>query len=224
MQNTQLELEQQVNSIARYVEDITENKLWIRAKHITDDTTIYSTKDMIAKVIYKVTAEEFLDIIKPAIHLVKELDEWVIQQAGSQADGTLANKQQAELVQNVRDYVIALDEDSIEDDEFVSEITSLLVAADEIEQATLDDYFDDNHGIEFRVDQNLNIMGVKVCVACGGPAIYVCSNRGVWGVWGSKTAECDLTVEAKIAIDDWGESTFEIIQARHTDGFSSPIW
>jgi cell fate (sporulation/competence/biofilm development) regulator YmcA (YheA/YmcA/DUF963 family) len=211
--NTQTELEMRVSSIAQEVEEIAADKRWKWSTAVCDDTTAYSVKEMIAKAAEKIITEKFFEIIESALYEVEVLNKWLNAHKKYQKSGTLTDRQKMKCVQKVLAYVKTLDEDSIEDSTFLGEIISLLVDADEIEQAMLDDYFDANLGIEFCVDHQLDIKGVEVCVAHGGPAIYVDSNRGVWGIWWSEKAECDLTRNTKIALDEWGERQFELAQA-----------
>jgi hypothetical protein len=214
MSKTQKDLDRRVECIAREVEDIARGKRWRRSSSNTDDTTIYTAKKMIAEVIDSMEADEFFDAIEPAIREAEALTAWIDERTQHpQGSDALTEQQKEEFAQEVLAYLKTLDEDSIEDDQFLSEVLELLTEADEIEQARLDDYFDGHLGVEFCVDQNLDLRSVEVCVACGGPAIYVCSNRGVWGIWWSDKAEQHLPLDVMKAIDEWGEHEFEIVQA-----------
>lgn len=46
-------------------------------------------------------------------------------------------------------------------------------------------YFEDAFDVKFTIDQNGDIFGVKICVAFGGPNIYIDTNeKAVCGYWG----------------------------------------
>lgn len=73
---------------------------------------------------------------------------------------------------------------------------------DEPEPATMYDYFSDCFDIEYRISGNGEYKSVELCVACGGPNIYVdTGTRTVKLYWWSDRAEAPIFGDACDQID-----------------------
>ena len=85
--------------------------------------------------------------------------------------------------------------------------------AEDFDQYTLYDYFNDVFDIKYTVDANLEYCGVRLMVACGGPNIYVDTmTKKVQLYWWSDYAEYELASEAVSAIDDIFEDHYNCIR------------
>lgn len=84
-----------------------------------------------------------------------------------------------------------------------------LIEEDEAEQETIFDYMDEVFDINFTVSSENEYIATCICVAWGGPSIYIDTNEKAvclyW--WGSKE-KVYLTDEATKAVDDWAEEYF----------------
>lgn len=77
---------------------------------------------------------------------------------------------------------------------------------DEPEQMSLYDYFEDCLDVEYRVGADREYRSVCVMVTCGGPNIYVdTQRRAVCLYWWTETAEYPLLSDAVDAVDAWAE-------------------
>lgn len=80
---------------------------------------------------------------------------------------------------------------------------------DDFEQCSIYDYFDDVLDIEYRCDRSKEYKSVQICVAWGGPGIYIdtasCSVELYW--WGDR-ADWPIDSDAIEAIDSWAEEYF----------------
>lgn len=73
---------------------------------------------------------------------------------------------------------------------------------DDLNDYTLFDYFADALDINYIVNGDKTYKAVRICVACGGPNIYVDTFRGVVSLyWWSDFAEYDLRRDVIDAID-----------------------
>lgn len=83
---------------------------------------------------------------------------------------------------------------------------------DEPEQMTLYDYFEDCLDVEYRVGADREYRSVRVMVTCGGPNIYVdTQRRAVCLYWWTETAEYPLLSDAVDAVDAWASEYWEVI-------------
>lgn len=80
---------------------------------------------------------------------------------------------------------------------------------EEPEQASMYDYFDDVYDIEYRIDGNGEYRSVKLCIAWGGPGIYVdTGDRKVKLYWWSDYAESPIFGDACDLIDEEFEDLY----------------
>lgn len=64
------------------------------------------------------------------------------------------------------------------------------------------DYFENNLGIEYRCDSNKDYLSVQICVAWGGPNIYVdTGSKQVELYWWGSSAKAPLSERAVEMID-----------------------
>lgn len=81
---------------------------------------------------------------------------------------------------------------------------------EEPEQASMYDYFDDVYDIEYRIDGNGEYRSVQLCVAWGGPGIYVdTGDRKVKLYWWSDRAEAPIFGDACDLIDEEFEDLYK---------------
>lgn len=77
---------------------------------------------------------------------------------------------------------------------------------DYAEEVSIFDYIEDNYGIDVTrqgIETDAPIKSVSVCVACGGPNIYIdTKERAVCLYWWSDRAEYQLTTDACNALED----------------------
>lgn len=67
------------------------------------------------------------------------------------------------------------------------------ILEDDVEPASLFDYFNDMLDIDYVVDSNKQYKGARVMVTCGGPNIYIDSYRGeVQLYWGNECATAEI--------------------------------
>ena len=84
------------------------------------------------------------------------------------------------------------------------------ISEDEIEIATIGDYFSDFYDIDFVVGINKKYKACHVLVAFGGPNIYINTwDRQVQLYWWSDTATADIPVELCEQIDDFFQMLYE---------------
>lgn len=82
---------------------------------------------------------------------------------------------------------------------------------DEYEQCSLYDYFDGNVlDIDFLVNYQKEYRGVKICVAWGGPSIYISTISGdVELYWWTESEKYRMKSDTITALDEWAEEYFE---------------
>lgn len=81
------------------------------------------------------------------------------------------------------------------------------------EQASMYDYLDENYGVKFVVDTDMEIRGCIITVAFGGPNVYIDTyEQLVEMYWGLSYACYPLTYKAIDAINDWAQEYFDIIK------------
>lgn len=84
---------------------------------------------------------------------------------------------------------------------------------DDREPYDLTSYFEDCLDIEYRIDGRGNYRSVKICLACGGPNIYVDTNdNAVKLYWGGTRAAWCVSHETSDAIDDIFEEDYNCIK------------
>ena len=80
---------------------------------------------------------------------------------------------------------------------------------DEFEQLGIYDYLDDILDIEYRVDREKELKSVQICIAWGGPSIYLdTASQKVELYWWFDRADWPLSNEAVEAIDEWAEEYY----------------
>ena len=83
---------------------------------------------------------------------------------------------------------------------------------DDFEQCSIHDYLDDILDIEYRCNREKEYKSVQICVAWGGPSIYLdtasCNVELYW--WGDR-ADWPMSSDAVEAIDNWAEEYFGCI-------------
>ena len=83
------------------------------------------------------------------------------------------------------------------------------IPEDEIEVATIGDYFDDYYDIDYIIDSQKRYKACRVLVAFGGPNIYIDTwDRQVQLYWWSNTATADIPCELCAAIDEFFEAIY----------------
>lgn len=74
----------------------------------------------------------------------------------------------------------------------------------------LKDWLDDNLGVHYTINEDLDIVGVVICVGWGGPNIYVDTlQRVVRGYWGLDEHTVPLSDDICESIDDWAQDRME---------------
>lgn len=73
-------------------------------------------------------------------------------------------------------------------------------------------YLSDALDIEYTVSRDVEYLGARVCVAFGGPNIYIDTrNQKVQGYWGGDYVERSYSNDA-LALDDYLEEMFECLR------------
>ena len=84
------------------------------------------------------------------------------------------------------------------------------IADDDLEIATIGDYFDDFYDVNYVVDSNKKYKACRVLVAFGGPNIYIDTwEKQVQLFWWSNTAAADIPEELCAAIDEFFKTLYE---------------
>lgn len=74
----------------------------------------------------------------------------------------------------------------------------------------LKDWLDDNMGVHYTINDDLDVVGVVICVDWGGPNIYVDTlQRVVRGYWGLDEYSVALSEDLCESIDDWAQDRLE---------------
>lgn len=77
---------------------------------------------------------------------------------------------------------------------------------DDLEQLSIWDYMSDILDIEYRCSSNKEYRSCRICVAWGGPNIYIdTASAMVKLYWWNEYAEFPLSYEARDAVDEWAE-------------------
>ena len=83
------------------------------------------------------------------------------------------------------------------------------IEENELEQASLYDYFNDVFDIEYRIGSAREFRSVSVMVACGGPNIFIdTATQQVELYWWTEHASYYLTDEAVEAVNDFFEELY----------------
>lgn len=81
---------------------------------------------------------------------------------------------------------------------------------DDEDPDNLKDWLDDNLGVHYTVNDDLDVIGVVICVAWGGPNIYVDTLQGVVrGYWGLDEHSVPLSEDLIESIDEWAQDKME---------------
>ena len=81
---------------------------------------------------------------------------------------------------------------------------------DDEDPDNLKDWLDDNLGVHYTINDDLDIVGVVICVDWGGPNIYVDTlQRVVRGYWGLGEHTVPLSEDLCESIDDWAQDKLE---------------
>lgn len=84
------------------------------------------------------------------------------------------------------------------------------IAFEDLEIATIGDFFDDFYDVFFVVDSDKKYKACRVLVACGVPNIYIDTwEQEVQLTWWSDTAIADIPYELCAAIDEFFEIVYE---------------
>ena len=84
------------------------------------------------------------------------------------------------------------------------------IPEDEIEIATIGDYFDEFYDIDYVVGKDKKYKACRVLVAFGGPNIYIDTwDRQVQLFWWSNTATADIPIELCEQIDEFFKMLYE---------------
>lgn len=75
------------------------------------------------------------------------------------------------------------------------------------------DYFDETYNTRYVVDDDLDYVGVRVMVACGGPNVWVDTyNQTVDLYWGGDHVSCDLWSSTTDEIDEIFREQYETLR------------
>ena len=84
------------------------------------------------------------------------------------------------------------------------------IPQDELEVATIGDYFDDFYDIDYVIGSDKYYKACRVLVAFGGPNIYIDTReKEVQLFWWSDTAIADIPDELCATIDEFFEAIYE---------------
>ena len=82
----------------------------------------------------------------------------------------------------------------------------------ELRRMKIGDYFDENLGVDFTINDQLEYRGARVCIAWGGPGIWIDTmTEKVELHWWGDDAETFLEKETVEAIDDHFEKEWEYL-------------
>ena len=73
-------------------------------------------------------------------------------------------------------------------------------------------YLGENMGVHYVVDENVDVIGCNICIAWGGPNIYIDTiERTVKGYWGTATVTLHLSEDIVEDIDEWAYDRFHTV-------------
>lgn len=83
---------------------------------------------------------------------------------------------------------------------------------DDLDEVSMYDYFKDSAlDIEYTIGSDLNYIGARIMITCGGPNIYInTNNRHVELYWWNESAEAMLSGRAVDAIDEYFADEYNI--------------
>lgn len=83
---------------------------------------------------------------------------------------------------------------------------------DDLDEVSLWDYFEDRvYDIKYAIDSDLNYVGARVMIACGGPNIYIDTNSSrVELFWGGSEAYAYIDYRTRDAIDAYFEDIYNM--------------
>ena len=77
------------------------------------------------------------------------------------------------------------------------------ILEDDVEPASLFDYFNDMLDIDYVVDREKQFKGARIMVTCGGPNIFIDSYRGIVELfWWTEHASAEIPADLCDAIND----------------------
>ena len=77
------------------------------------------------------------------------------------------------------------------------------ILEDDVEPASLFDYFNDMLDIDYVVDREKHFKGVRIMVTCGGPNIFIDSYRGIVELfWWTEHASAEIPADLCDEIND----------------------
>ena len=72
------------------------------------------------------------------------------------------------------------------------------------------EYFSDNYGVWYLVDEHKDLLHGRICIAFGGPNVYVDTDSGrVELYWWLDRAEAYLSAEARNAVDGYLQELYD---------------
>lgn len=83
---------------------------------------------------------------------------------------------------------------------------------DDLETLSIYDYLQDVFGVEYRIDERGELNSVEIMIACGGPNIYInTERRAVCLYWWGDSAE--YPIDCADAVDEWAAEMWEAMRA-----------
>jgi rubredoxin len=87
-----------------------------------------------------------------------------------------------------------------------------VASTDDWEMLSIYDYLDDILDITFTVDSRKNYKSASICIAWGGPSIYIeTADSYIRLYWWGDRAEYPLSYSASDAIDEWAEDYYNCL-------------
>lgn len=86
---------------------------------------------------------------------------------------------------------------------------------DDLETLSIYDYFDDNdiYNIEYRIDGNGELSSVEIMIACGGPNIYIDTEKNaICLYWWGSSAQYPIAPDTADAVEEWARECCEAIR------------
>lgn len=97
-------------------------------------------------------------------------------------------------------------------DKYKCPFCGLVEQVEEFNQLSLYDYFVDFLDIYFIVNSRKEYSACRICVACGGPSIYIdTEKRAVCLYWWTDSAKYFMRSDVIDAVNDWAEEYFNMI-------------
>lgn len=86
---------------------------------------------------------------------------------------------------------------------------------DDLETLSIYNYFEDNDifNTEYRIDDRGDLSSVEIMIACGGPNIYIDTEKAaVCLYWWGSAAQYPISSEAADAVEEWARECWEAIK------------